>query len=384
MELEVIEYIKKNGQDHLTKNVGLKASRHQTYLNLVQFSYSQTGSPMEFPIVRECRGIILDSKNGWQVVAFPYKKFFNHGEPFASEIDWTTAKIFEKIDGSLASVYWYDQKWHVASSSVPDGSGIIFEKMSFSELFWEIWNNCGYELPSDKECTYMFEMITPRNPIIVKPTREAIILHGIRDNKTYEEIDPCMVAGAHGWEVVPVYPFGSIEEVLEAAIELNPLKNEGYVVCDGKWNRVKVKSPQYVALTYLHSNTKDNVNMRHMLEIVRLNEGDEFLVHFPEFTELYYSVKMMYDLLVENVESCLGKEKEPTKDEQRLLDEMEDKMISGSFGIRQFLKTYEIDQLCRILNIKTSGKKSQLKNTTDKNKKNRPSKRSLNKEPNKT
>jgi len=75
---------------------------------------------MEFPIVRECRGIILDSKNGWQVVAFPYKKFFNHGEPFASEIDWTTAKIFEKIDGSLASVYWYDQKWHVASSSVPE------------------------------------------------------------------------------------------------------------------------------------------------------------------------------------------------------------------------------------------------------------------------
>lgn len=30
-------------------------------------------------------------------------------------------KIYEKQDGSLAFLYYYDQQWHVASSTIPDG-----------------------------------------------------------------------------------------------------------------------------------------------------------------------------------------------------------------------------------------------------------------------
>ncbi len=34
----------------------------------------------------------------------------------------------------------------------------------------------------------MFELFTPRNPIVVKPDRETIVLHGVRDNETYMEV----------------------------------------------------------------------------------------------------------------------------------------------------------------------------------------------------
>jgi hypothetical protein len=32
-------------------------------------------------------------------------------------------KVLDKVDGSMVSMYYYREEWHVASSSVPDGSG---------------------------------------------------------------------------------------------------------------------------------------------------------------------------------------------------------------------------------------------------------------------
>lgn len=61
---------------------------------------------MKEPIVQECRGLILDEAEGWRVVCMPYKKFFNFGEDCCADIDWSTAKVQEKLDGSLISLYW--------------------------------------------------------------------------------------------------------------------------------------------------------------------------------------------------------------------------------------------------------------------------------------
>lgn len=53
---------------------------------------------------RECRGLVLDEAKDWAVVAMPYTRFFNYGERWASCIDWATAKVFEKMDGSLMTM----------------------------------------------------------------------------------------------------------------------------------------------------------------------------------------------------------------------------------------------------------------------------------------
>ncbi len=52
----------------------------------------------------------------------------------------------------------------------------------------------------------MFELFSPRNSIVVQPTREAIILHGVRDLRTFEELDPVLIAKEHNWEPVHVFP----------------------------------------------------------------------------------------------------------------------------------------------------------------------------------
>jgi len=40
-------------------------------------------------------------------------------------------------------------------------------------------------------------------------------------------------------------------EVVSASKKLNPALAEGFVVCDANFNRLKIKSPSYVALAHL-------------------------------------------------------------------------------------------------------------------------------------
>lgn len=36
---------------------------------------------------------------------------------------WEKSELFYKLDGSTATLYFYDGQWHVASSTKPDGDG---------------------------------------------------------------------------------------------------------------------------------------------------------------------------------------------------------------------------------------------------------------------
>ena len=97
--------------------------------------------------------------------------------------------------------------------------------MTFAELFWDIWKNLKYQLPEEKTLCYMFEMISHRNPIVVMPESESIVLHGARDLKTLTEREPKPIADRYGWECVPTYSYSTLEEIIEASKRLNPTKS---------------------------------------------------------------------------------------------------------------------------------------------------------------
>lgn len=67
----------------------------------------------------------MDEKEDWKIVCCPYFKFFNYGEQYEAAIDWTSAEVFDKLDGNIMSMYFYAGQWHVASSKLPDASGKI-------------------------------------------------------------------------------------------------------------------------------------------------------------------------------------------------------------------------------------------------------------------
>jgi hypothetical protein len=65
------------GVETLKNKWAIKATPHKKHSNLLCFSYSQINSPFEEPLIKECRGLVLDAHDNFNVVAFPYVKFFN-------------------------------------------------------------------------------------------------------------------------------------------------------------------------------------------------------------------------------------------------------------------------------------------------------------------
>lgn len=290
------KYLSEFGVEKLTSELGISANPSKKYPNLILFKYSQIDSPAAHPVVKECRGIILDSSNNWAIVSRPYDRFYNYGDVNASDINWESARIYEKLDGSLAVLYWYDNAWQMATSGSADASGPVNNDatMTFADLFWQTWNNLGYKLPTDTSCCYMFELMTPLNRVIVPHNDSKLVLHGIRSVEgNYVENAPELTAEALGWQCVKSYPLKTIDDVLNATKALNPVQQEGFIVCDNQFRRIKVKSPQYVALSHM----KDGFGNRRMIELIRTNEGSEFLAYFPEYAPLYNGWKTKYDTL---------------------------------------------------------------------------------------
>lgn len=304
MKLETQKFIEAHGLAMLVERYHIAAKRHPRYPNLVFLKYDQIESPMAEPICQECRGLILDEADGWRVVSYPFRKFFNYGEGHAPAIDWRTARVYEKLDGSLMTLYWYDGAWQVASNGTPDAGGDVWgHSGTFAHLFWQVWYRQWYWTPSDQSLCYMFELMTPHNRVVVPHSASRLVCIGARDVRDGREVRPEDLGRTYGWEFVKSYPFYSIDDCLAAARALNPMQSEGYVVCDASFNRVKVKSPQYVALSHM----KDSFSARRMLEIVRLNESDEFLTYFPEMRPTYEAVRYAFDGLVAEIEGTYAR-----------------------------------------------------------------------------
>ncbi|MGK7899383.1 MAG: RNA ligase, partial [Xenococcus sp. (in: cyanobacteria)] len=89
--MKLQNYLRDQGLTNLVNEFKIKVNRHQDFPNLVCLKYSQLESPLEKKIVQQCRGIILDESQDWQIVSYPYDKFFNYGESQAPAIDWDSA-----------------------------------------------------------------------------------------------------------------------------------------------------------------------------------------------------------------------------------------------------------------------------------------------------
>jgi len=62
----------------LEEQLGIKATCHEDGRAIL--NYSQIDSPKQHPIVLECRGLVLDMNNNWELVARSFSRFFNRGE----------------------------------------------------------------------------------------------------------------------------------------------------------------------------------------------------------------------------------------------------------------------------------------------------------------
>jgi hypothetical protein len=135
----------------------------------------------------------------------------------------------------------------------------------------------------------MFELVSLANRIVVKYEEPKLIFHGARMLETgrekhleWLEIAACGFFDSHrwNWPVIKSFPIKSLAEALSAAEHLNGALQEGFVVVDKDFNRVKIKSPQYVQLHHLKGNNQ--FSTRRAIELCQTGEIEECLLHFPE------------------------------------------------------------------------------------------------------
>lgn len=294
MKLELIEFIKthKNWEDILTNEpFCLKINRDNGY---ILFKYDQIKSDFSLNIVKEARGIILREKD-FKVVCFPFTKFFNVDEPYADKIDWNTAKVQEKVDGSLIKV-WCDRSeqgyymWNISTQGCinafsADINNNLSAYKTFGDLFMSVFDKNLFTL-MDKDYTYMFELVSPYNKIVVSYPETKIYHIGTRNNITYEEVEQDI-----GVEKPKKYNLSTEKECKEAASELT-FNEEGYVVVDKNYNRVKIKSPAYVNAHRLVNN--HCINGERVLDLIINNDQEEFLSYFPEYRPDFIRIQKLY------------------------------------------------------------------------------------------
>ena len=106
-----------------------------TYRNLFGVDWSEQWA-------LQCRGTVLE-KDSNRLVCYPFDKFFNAGEKHASDLDWASARIYEKLDGSLIKVYWHlnsdtnsKGEWIVATNGTIDARETqATDSMTFHQVF---------------------------------------------------------------------------------------------------------------------------------------------------------------------------------------------------------------------------------------------------------
>lgn len=147
--------------------------------------------------------------NSYEIVALPYFKFFDYNDKKFNQLNkfvFEDCKLYEKYDGSMATLYYYGGNWEVASSRIPDGeNSYCFARpettTQFRLEFWKIFHSLGYQMPG-LECenkTFVFELLSKDHIIVVRRNDSELRLHGVIDRLTGEEEDHTKYALNFGW-----------------------------------------------------------------------------------------------------------------------------------------------------------------------------------------
>ncbi|AXH49260.1 RNA ligase and tail fiber protein attachment catalyst [Streptomyces phage Blueeyedbeauty] len=210
-------------------------------------------------VTLNCRGLILD--NDMNIVARPWKKFFNYGErPLNISTD-DPVEVTDKKDGSLGILYRHPMTgdWEVATR----GSFLSEQAIHATALFNDRYSHIA--IPTEG-LTCLFEIVYPENRIVLDyGEMDDLILLGSVQNKYGWYYGPNETAAMVNW-TGPVTEVFEYRTMNEAFADYRP-NAEGLVIRAGS-EMLKLKQADYVALHKLVT----GLNERAVWE--RLRDGE--------------------------------------------------------------------------------------------------------------
>jgi len=225
----------------------------------------------------------------------PFFKFMNYGENGADPLDWNnTLYVRDKLDGSLLKLLkepdndlWTTNGSFDVNVEVPE----IFpaendEKLSGPYTFASLRDYAlrGHEdeiksLPIG--WTFMFELTSPYNRIIVPYRETKLFLLGCRDPQGIEHTPEWASQNFRLSFTTPqVFKFKNINEVITYCQSVDTNDREGVVIQDGNFNRLKIKTGHYRSLFFLKG--EDNFSNERIFSAIKQGSIDDALAAWPE------------------------------------------------------------------------------------------------------
>ena len=287
--MELLNYINshENWEQELSQMpYSLKISHDGPY---VLFKYQQFISDMGLRLCQEARGAIFRRVNDKFVpISIAMYKFFNAAEQYSAlhDLNWETATISEKVDGSLMRLAYdkFDNNWLLSSNGTIYARNVDIANTNFEEIFISIiggqqeYENLLNQL--DKDYCYFFEMVSSYNLICVHYDEAGIYYLGRRNMITLEEDNEILEYG--NIKHPKTYNLYSLSDCIAAANEFEK-DFEGFVVKDAEWHRVKIKTPWYIALHKMRGNGP--LTVLRVVEMWQNGTLDDFVAYYPEFKD---------------------------------------------------------------------------------------------------
>jgi hypothetical protein len=284
--------------------------------DLYIFSYDMINSDLSLQETKASRGTILEVK--WpevKAVAYSFSKFFNFGEGLSDDIDWKSAYMREKIDGSIISLFYYGG-WRFKTNNMFDLSATI-QAMTISKDEPETLN-CDsfqglvdYYLSKnpinydalDKNKTYIFELVSPRSRVVVKYPETKMYLLGARDVLTYQEFQPEELTELFNFDYPKKLAVKDLETIVDQLETLGEDK-EGFVVVDKFFHRIKCKGKVYLSLHHMKGND-GQFTMKNLFAAVHDGIQDDIKGYFEETVPYIENIEYHWKSLKDNLRESL-------------------------------------------------------------------------------
>jgi T4 RnlA family RNA ligase len=225
--------------DYIQKGLVVKNDHPTLPLSIYNYSRTCQYENKWDNITKSCRGLILD-KDG-NVIAKSFDKFFNLEEHSTEEIPNEDFEVYEKLDGSLGILFWYQGKWILASK----GSFVSEQALKGKQIL-----NSKYNVePIPKGYTTLLEIIYPENRIVCNyGDDEVLVVLSMISNASGKELDYDSLLKINEETGLPVVKkYDGIEDY-KTLKNLISKDREGYVVRFRNGFRVKIKGEEYVRL----------------------------------------------------------------------------------------------------------------------------------------
>lgn len=185
--MQTIKYLNEKSLAFLITEFSISVNEWQDKDGQILYvlNYDQIESPKNHPITNECRSLVVTYQGGeWVVVGRSFDRFFNYGET-QEEHDITKMVAYEKVDGSIVSLFNWKGDWlYRTRSMIMPTSSVNGWETTWKDLIEDCLNYPKCCSILDKNYTYILEVVGRENRVVTIYEKHEAYLLSIRENKT--------------------------------------------------------------------------------------------------------------------------------------------------------------------------------------------------------